>query len=610
MTSVTQPPAVLGVRAGHLAIVRQAVAGGDAGLAGNDEARTLPEALGRLADNRTGGVTFVDAARRERRFDFADLYAEAVRRAGVLHALGLPPGERVGMVSHDNAEQLLTFLGAVMAGLVPVLVAPRHLRATAGTTVGAMVGAGHDQLGHILRTSGAAVLLVDAAAAGELSAVVAGVRVHAIGALFGTSTAPALEGLDRLPPPDPNAPCFLQFTSGSTGRPKGTIVTHRNLLAGIAVCTMAGQRRDGGADRVVSWLPLHHDLGLVGFCLTPLLALSSTTLMSPGLFARRPKAWLEAIHATRATVTGAPNFAFRFLLRRLKPADLDGLDLSCLRVLLCGAEPIQAEAFEAFAERLAPTGFDRSTFMPCYGLAEATLAVTIQPQGEPFSVDRVDAARLREGSAMPAEPDRPARTLVCCGTPVSDHDVQVVDDLRRPLPDGCVGEVRVRGPAVSPGYYGDAGATAATLFDGWLYTGDLGYLRAGCLFVCGRLKDLIIVRGANFDPHELEWTAEKAAGLRGRAAAAFPIEIEGGESFAVVVEAALASDADRAELAGAVADAITREHGIVAGDVLVVPLGTIPVTTSGKIQRRSLRASYEAGDLVSSARLCAVVASP
>lgn len=577
------------------------------GLAGNEEARTLPEALGRLAGNRAGDFTFVDAARRERRFDFADLYAEAVRRAGVLHTLGLQPGERVGMVSHDDAEQLLTFLGAVMAGLIPVLIAPRHLRATAG--------AGHDQLGHILQTSGMAVLLVDAAAADELSAVAGGVRVHAIGALFDTPTASAASGLDRLRLPDPDTPCFLQFTSGSTGRPKGTIVTHRNLLAGIAVCTAAGQRRDGGADRVVSWLPLHHDLGLVGFCLTPLLALSSTTLMSPGLFARRPKAWLDAIHATRATVTGAPNFAFRFLLRRLKPADLDGLDLSCLRVLLCGAEPIQAEAFEAFAERLAPTGFDRNAFMPCYGLAEATLAVTIQSQGEPFSVDRVDAARLREGRATPAEPDRPARTLVCCGTPVADHDIEVVDDLRRPLPDGCVGEIRVRGPAVSPGYYGDPGATAASLRDGWLHTGDLGYLRAGHLFVCGRLKDLIIVRGANFDPHELEWTAEKAAGLRGRAAAAFPIELAGGEmaggeSFAVVVEAALASEADRAELAAAVADAITREHGIVAGDVLVVPLGTIPVTTSGKIQRRSLRASYEAGDLVSPARQRADAASP
>jgi len=600
--SVTQPSLRWCGWAALLYLGKRFLFGGMPRLAGIDEARTLPEALGRLAGNRGGAFTFVDAARRERRFDFADLYAEAVRRAGVLHALGLRPGERVGMVSHDDAEQLLTFLGAVMAGLIPVLIAPRHLRATAG--------AAHDQLGHILQTSGMALLLVDAAAADELSAVAGGVRVHAIGALFGTSTAADQAQPDRLPRPDPDTPCFLQFTSGSTGRPKGTIVTHRNLLAGIAACTVAGQRRDGGEDRVVSWLPLHHDLGLVGFCLTPLLALSSTTLMSPGLFARRPKVWLEAIHATRATVTGAPNFAFRFLLRRLKPADLDGLDLSCLRVLLCGAEPIQAEAFEAFAERLAPAGFDRNAFMPCYGLAEATLAVTIQPQGEPFSVDIVDAQRLREGRATPVEPDRPSRTLVCCGTPVSDHGVEVVDELRRPLPDGCVGEIRLRGPAVSPGYYGDPGATAASLRDGWLHTGDLGYLRAGHLFVCGRLKDLIIVRGANFDPHELEWTAEKAAGVRGRAAAAFPMEIAGGESFAVVVEAALASAADRAEVAAAVADAITREHGIVAGDVLVVPLGTIPVTTSGKIQRRSLRASYEAGDLVSPARLRADAASP
>ncbi|MFN4090357.1 MAG: fatty acyl-AMP ligase [Alphaproteobacteria bacterium] len=552
-------------------------------MPGAGTVRTFADRLRPLAADRSGGFAFVDSARRERYFCFADLHAEATRRAGLLRAAGFRRGDRIGLVAPDEAEMVLGFLGMVLAGLVPVLIAPRHVRRTDGLAPA--------QLDHILATSGAAAILADPASAADLEGRCGAARLLRPEAIFAAGrTAP----IPDEPDADPDAPCFLQYTSGSTGRPKGTIVTHRNLLAATALCADSARRRDGAPDHVVSWLPLYHDLGLIGFCLSPLAVATPATLLSPGLFARRPKAWLEAIAARGATITGAPNFAFDFVLRRLRPADVEGLDLRSLRVLFCGAEPIRLASFEAFAERLHPAGFDPDCFMPCYGLAEATLAVSIHPRDEPTRADTLSAGALREGQAKPAAPGERARVVVSCGPPVSGHAVEIVDERAVPLPEGRVGEIRVRGPAVSPGYFGDPAATAESWRDGWLMTGDLGYLRDGRLHVCGRVKDLVIVRGGNYHPQELEWAAERVEGLRGRIAA-FPIDRDGDEAFAVVAEAPAGSD--REALAAAVAEAITREIGVTPADVRIVPPGTVPLTTSGKVQRRQVRTAYEAGAL-------------
>lgn len=550
--------------------------------------QTLPTGLAEIASDADSGFYFLNAMRQERYFSFSQLYVEATRRAALLRSHDLPPGARVALVVLDEAEMALSFLGIVLAGLVPVLVAPRHVNRSAGAEA--------SHLEHIIASSGAMLAVASAGSLQDLQAKAPGLPIRAVEEIFGDDRSPA-PAADLGNDPDPDSPCFLQYTSGSTGRPKGTIITHRNLMTSTRICAHATLRHDGGPDVAVSWLPLYHDLGLVGFFLTPLLARVPTTLLPPSLFGRRPRIWLETLSERKATVTGVPAFAFAFVQRRLKPGDLDGIDLSALRALLCGGEPIAHHTFAAFAERLAPTGFDPGCFMPSYGLAEATLAVSMHSNGQPVLCDLVCAETLRKGFAVPAPTPERARTVIGCGPVVPGHEVEMVDQAGGVLGEGQVGEIRVRGPAVSPGYFGDVDATRKALRDGWLHTGDLGYLKDGQLYVCGRLKDLIIVRGANFHPQEIEWTVERLPGMRPRSVAAFPVVVDGEETFAVVIEAPLADPAAKDSLARAAIEAIVRNHDIMPAVVRIVPLGTIPMTTSGKLQRGLVREMYERGTL-------------
>lgn len=562
-------------------------------LAVVEAARTFPDVLRPQPLDFSVGFRFRNAAGQDRYFSFADLRGEALWRASQLAATGLRQGDRVALVLLDEADMALCFLGVAMAGLVPVLIAPRT--ATRGAP------AGFESLSHILRSSDARLVLTTT---GLLPHVAAGLTGHAVAdiraieQIFGSGHTAAV---DVEPPAvEPDAVCYLQYTSGSTGSPKGTMVTHRNVLANIRACITAAWSE--GEHYAVSWLPLYHDFGLIGFFLSPLFARVPATILSSSLFVRWPRTWIEEMHARRATVTGAPNFAFSYLRRRLRDEDLSGYDLRSLRVLFCGGEPIQRDTFLAFAEHLAPTGFDARCFLPCYGLAESTLAVTIHPPWEPVISDTVCADTLLAGHAAPATAIARPKVLVSCGHPLPDHDVTIASSDGRTLAERQVGEIRVRGPSVSPGYFREPEATQATWRDGWLHTGDLGYFKDGQLYVCGRVKDLIIVRGGNHYPQDIEWTVEQLDALQGRNAAAFPIDTTGGEAFAIVAEARPA-DAPRHEtLRAAIVEAVTRHHGILPADVALVPPGALPRTSSGKIQRRKLRQMYEAGQLPGQAR--------
>ncbi len=547
-------------------------------------ARILSDVIRPAPSDATEGFQFRNSAGQERYYSFADLAAQALARAARLSRFGLRPGERVALVLFEEADMALAFLAVVCAGLVPVLIAPRNAVRGAGAS---------DSLLHILADSGARLVLTSGELVDLLAASLPGrdVEIADVDRLF----ADVQDADASFEPPvvSPEAICFLQYTSGSTGRPKGTMITHGNVLANVRACVAAGWTDDGDPPYAVSWLPLYHDFGLIGFFLTPLVARVSTTILSPNLFARRPRAWLDALHEHRATVTGAPNFAFSFLLRRMR--DFSGYDLRRLRVLFCGGEPIQRDALTAFAERLAPAGFDARCFLPCYGLAESTLAVTFHPTWHGLLSDRVDAEELGRGVvAPPAAPGR-ARDIVACGRPLAGHRVEIVRPDGTSLAERRVGEIRVQGPSVSPGYFRNRDATRAAWRDGWLHTGDLGYFKDGHLYVCGRLKDLIIVRGANYFPQDIEWTVEALSELRGRSVAAFPVEADGAESFAVVAECPIGSPERRAALCAEIAEAVTRDHGIVPADVCVVPLGTLPLTTSGKVQRRRTRELHAAG---------------
>lgn len=403
--------------------------------------------------------------------------------------------------------------------------------------------------------------------------------------------------LDRLPSAeegaiariDPAAPAFLQYTSGTTGVPKGVIVTHRNLSANLAMF------RSGFAvastSVFVSWLPLHHDMGLVGHLLAALHCGATCVAMPPLAFLQKPERWLRAIAHYRATHSGAPNFAFELCVRRAGKMELDGIDLSGWETAYCGAEPIRPATMESFAEAFAPAGFRAGALTPAYGLAEATLFVSASPKGE--------------GVQTVAAEDR---AFVNCGAPGAGQTVRIVDPRTcESLPEGTAGEIWIAGPHVAEGYWQDPSATnvifgariAGSAAGPFLRTGDLGFLRQGQLVVTGRLKELIIHRGINIHPVEIEATVAHSHPAFGPVGAAFTIEAGESEEVVVVQEMLRGSlrQGDKDEIAMAALKAVAEKHGLRLHDIVMVPPGTIPLTTSGKIMRGQCRAAYLAGSL-------------
>ncbi len=419
------------------------------------------------------------------------------------------------------------------------------------------------------------------------------------------------EGSWREPRLNPGDPAFLQYTSGSTAEPKGVVVTHGNLLHNEEVIRRAFGQSESSV--VVGWLPLYHDMGLIGNVLQPLWSGGEAVLMSPLAFLQRPRRWLEAISRYRATTSGGPNFAYDLCLRKVREADREGLDLGSWQVAFSGAEPVRRETLERFAEAFAPCGFRRESFFPCYGLAEATLFVTGGAPEEPFRVYAVDPAALEEHRVAPPAARGAERDLVSCGRSAADPEqrLEIVDpETGAPCPPDRIGEVWIAGPGVAAGYWNrpeeTAGSFGARLAppadagDRFLRTGDLGFLADGELFVTGRLKDLIILRGRNLYPQDVELTAERShPALRPGCGAAFGVEREGEERLVVVQEVEGVDAAELAAAAEAIRRAVAEEHEAALDDVVLVRRNTVPKTSSGKIQRRACRAAYLAGALSS-----------
>ena len=551
---------------------------------------TLVSAMSQLRRGEGRGFTFVGRDRSERYFAYEELEAEAHRRAAFFAGLGVGHGDRVALVIPEPDEFVLTFLGASVAGAVPVPIYPRASFKDADGYV--------DILAHIVSTSGAKVVfcmesnraIVDRIAErGDERCRAA--RVIDVAAF--ADTAPSFDA----PLVRPDDLCFLQFTSGSTSKPKGVMVRHRNLVANAqAFLGPHGlDRRD--EDKGVSWLPLFHDMGLIGFVLGTLVCDIPVVVLPTETFARSPGLWLETITKHRGTITYAPNFAYQLVTRRVKERQMADLDLSTLRIAGSGAEPIRARTLEAFADKFAPVGFRRTAFLPSYGMAEATLAITFHPHGTEMVVDRVDPAAMRDGIATPSEADD-ALELVGCGRGFPEHEVQVVDEAGAPLPERRVGQVVARGPSITEGYFERPDATAEAWKDGWLQTGDLGYVAtvAGVpqLFICGRLKELIIIRGANHYPQDLEWAVADLEGVRRGNVFAFSVMVEGVEQLVLAVEAT-SRDAERLQVE--VARLIQQKFGLSPHEVVLCPVGTLPKTSSGKAQRRKTKQLYESGEL-------------
>ena len=418
----------------------------------------------------------------------------------------------------------------------------------------------------------------------------------------------------REPDTDAESVAFLQYTSGSTSTPKGVLVRHGDLLANQQLIREAFGTTPESV--IVTWLPLYHDMGLIGGLLHPLWLGCECTLLSPFHFLQRPARWLEAVSRYRATVSGGPNFAYDLCVDRVSPEAREELDLSCWEVAFNGAEPVRAETLDRFTDAFAGRGFDRRAFFPCYGLAEATLLVTGGGgsggrEKRPPRVRAVDAAELERHRAVEASPVSEAspavRRLVSSGAPPSGVVVRVVDpETRREVEAGRVGEIWISGPSVTAGYR-NRPETNREVFDArlvdldggpFLRSGDLGFLDDGELFVTGRLKDLIVIRGRNLYPQDVEWTAGAShPSLRAGGGAAFSLEVAGEERLGLAQELDFRQDPDLDQVAQAIRRAVAEEHEVTIEVLALLRPGQVPQTTSGKVQRRACRDRLLAGEL-------------
>lgn len=564
--------------------------------------RTVVQALEDAAPSRSTGMRFVaEGNEAEVFYDHGSVEKMSGRYAASMQALGVKKGDRVALILPDNADFVFAFLGAMRAGAIPVPIYPP-------TGLGKLAGYLENTL-HIVARSGAKVLVTSADVRRILGTV--------------QERAPALERIAPVEPmrtsSEPFRPvkvalddvAFLQFTSGSTSRPKGVTLTHENLAANVR-CIMdlgLGVGSRDAADSGVSWLPLYHDMGLIGFTIAPLYHRNNVTFMPPLLFLKRPAKWLETLSRHKGTVSFGPNFAYALCVKRIKDSEVAGLDLSSWRVAGCGAEPIRAENLRAFADKFKTIGFDERAFVCCYGMAESTLAISFSQLWRGVRTDVVEGETLwSEGKAVPVEAgkeDSPgASPVVECGAAFEEHEVAVFapddEDGTRRLGEREVGELRIRGPSVMRGYWDDDELNAKAFAGGWLRTGDLGYLAGGKVHICGRSKEVIIVNGRNYYPQDLEWESSKVEGVRKGNVIAFGTMKPLGdrERVIIVFETSVTSDVERDRLRGEVRRVVQQGLGLTADDVVAVSAGVLPKTSSGKLQRTAARSLYETGELL------------
>jgi fatty-acyl-CoA synthase len=426
-----------------------------------------------------------------------------------------------------------------------------------------------------------------------------------------------VEKLDRSREADEPAPhiepsdtVFLQFTSGSTALPRGVNVTHASLVANAKAIIYDGLQANRDRDVGVSWLPLYHDMGLIGFVLAPLIEAIPIVFIPTLSFVRRPGLWMDVIHKHRGSITFAPNFALARIVKRTREADLAKWDLSCLRVVGCGAEPIHAGTITAFVDKLSKAcGMPRTAALPCYGMAEATLAMSFVGLDDEVTVDVIDAdACYEERRARPVTPladgsARPAGTapleVVSCGRTFPDHEIGVFDEHGERLDERRIGEIWFRGPSVAGGYYRNPDATRAAFGDGdgWLRTGDLGYIADGHVYISGRQKDMIIVHGRNYYPTGIEWLVEEVAGVRKGNVVVFSVPGDASEEVVVVSETNEKDPGKRDAIGAAVKQHLSEQMQLAVHDVVLIGIGQLPKTTSGKVQRRKTRQQYLDGTL-------------
>ena len=532
------------------------------------------------------------------------LFDQVCAFARGLENLGVEPGDRVAILLPTCDDFFHVFLGAQMAAAIPVPIYP-PVRADRIEEYAARQAA-------ILRSAEVSTIVTFARAekvARLLEPQVPSLRrVTTAAQIAVLGTRPGqLSGARRVSASDI---AFLQYTSGSTGDPKGVTLTHANLLANLRAI-VAGVDMNP-VDRAVSWLPLYHDMGLIGAWMGPMYAGAPLSLMSPLAFLSRPERWLWAIHDHRGTVTAAPNFAYELCVRKVPDERIEGLDLSTMRYMLNGAEPVNPSTLERFAARFARYGFDRRAIMPVYGLAENSVAVSFTPPMRGWRVDWLDRAALEnDGRAVPVpgpavrNGDSPATDsgvvgFVSAGFPIAGNEVRIVDDSASDVPERVEGRLWFRSPSSTSGYYRNPAATAALVReDGWLDSGDRAYFAEREIFITGRAKDIIIKAGRNLYPHEIEELAAAAPGVRKGCVVAFGVvdDTSGTERLVVVAETAERDRDRREDIAARIRERVAEGVGLPPDDVEMVAPGAVPKTSSGKLRREATRALFREGRL-------------
>ena len=560
---------------------------------------TLVETLRRRAAEMSGAehLVLLHEDGGPQSLTFGQLLEGAEAGARGLRARGVEPRQTVALMLPTGFDFYFSFLGVLAAGAVPVPLYPPvkldRLEEYAARQVG------------ILGNAQARALITE-----RRAQVLAGLLRPKVESLETLVRAEKLleegrrdRGVVEVPV-DAGDLALIQYTSGSTGDPKGVSLSHANLISNIR--SIGEAVSVGRGDVVVSWLPLYHDMGLIGCWLFALYHGLKMISFSPLAFLRRPRRWLQAISEHRGSLSPAPNFAYELALRRIHDRDLEGIDLSSWRWALNGAEPVSPDTIERFCERFAPFGFRRETLKPVYGLAENAVALTFPGAEEAPRIDRVERQpfeRQRRAVTVAAgNGDAPGEPLqfVSVGRPIADNEVRVVDDDGAAAPERVEGNVEFRGPSATPGYYRDAKATAAIrTADGWTRTGDRGYLAGADLYITGRSKDLIIKAGRNIHPTEVEAAAVQVDGIRKGCVAAFGVADAGGgrEDLVIVAETRKRDPQVRARLAAEVRRRVSSAIEVAPDVVELVPPHTVPKTPSGKLRRGETRTRFLTGEL-------------
>ena len=549
---------------------------------------TLVEGLEYAAKGDTGYNFYSVRGELLASLPYATLRQRAIAVAGRLLSLGLPWGGRIILLIDTSADFHILFFACQYASLIPVpLPLPMNL-------------GGREAYVRHVRSMIQSAEPAAAVASDDLIDILRESLPGSDLAFFGTAAEIYdLPDSDDLRPVRPEDSCYIQYSSGSTSAPKGIVVSQQAVTRNaFAIISYGLKVREG--DRCASWLPLYHDMGLVGFCIAPLLAQLSTDYLTASDFARRPLAWIDLISRNRGTLAFSPSFGYELCVRRVLNGFPAEYDLSSWRVAGIGGDMVRANVLDRFVAKFGEMDFRSSAFVASYGLAESTLAVSFAPLDRGIALDRVDLnAFAQTKHAVPAgasTPDERTRSFVLCGNPLPDHELRIWDSQGRDLPDRKVGRVMVRGPSVMAGYFQNADATSRVLSDdGWLDSGDLGYAIDGSLVITGRSKDLIICNGRNIWPQDIEWAVERLSGMRSGDVAAFSVDgMDGAEEIITIVQCRAGTDEARERLKDDVGAVVRKMSGVDCKVVLTKPR-SIPVTSSGKLSRSAARAQFLSG---------------